>query len=239
MAEGINDNGTPKTEQIITPPVAGETTPPIATPVAEPKQSHIDIEDLMAKVRQEEKGKLYPQIDKLKLDLEDKIAKINGYLISVAQKDETISELNAKLEALEIEGDAKLENAKKETSAELEAKLAEATAKLLAKDVEFESFKSKLELENYKATKIKEVDESVADMVFGDSKEAIDASIVKAQELYAKIVAKLGAKAPTPETLPKPNLSGANKPFAELTADDISKMPVKEWGKMREQLGLK
>lgn len=214
-----------------------------------PKSPSIDIEDLMSKVRQEEKSKLYPQIEKLKADLEEKTNKINSYLISSAEKEETIKELNGKIALLEKEGDAKVAEAKKESSTELEKELEKVrreleakNAELQSKDAEFESYKVSKELEAYRAEKLKDVDETVADLVTGNTKEEIDASVEKAKALYEKVLAKVGVKNEPAKNkasaVAKPNLKGTVEVFGELNPEDIRKMSQADWKEYRKRFGL-
>ena len=223
---------------------------PIVKPVVEaPKSPSIDIEDLMSKVRQEEKSKLYPQIEKLKADLEEKTNKINSYLISSAEKEEIIKELNGKIALLEEEGVAKVAEAKKESSTELEKELEKVrkeleakNAELQSKDAEFENYKVSKELEAYRAEKLKDVDETVADLVTGNTKEDIDASAEKAKALYEKVLAKAGAKSDPAKNkasaVAKPNLKGTVEVFGELNEEDIRKMSTADWKEYRKRFGL-
>ena len=66
----------------------GETTPTI------------NIEDLMAKARSEEKAKLYPKIEKLEKENKALVEKNNTHLLSLGEKDALITSLNKEIEQL-------------------------------------------------------------------------------------------------------------------------------------------
>ena len=71
----------------------------VATQTAtQPQVPTVNVEDLLAKVRAEEKGKLYPEIEKLKNEVATKVERINSLLMSVAEKDEQIKAVNKELE---------------------------------------------------------------------------------------------------------------------------------------------
>ena len=58
----------------------------------------VNIEQLMTQVRQEEKNKLYPEINGLKATNSALVAKNNDLMLQLGTKDATIAELNAQLE---------------------------------------------------------------------------------------------------------------------------------------------
>lgn len=223
----------------IDPNVEPEVTPK----TEEPKAPVINMEDLIAKARSDEKNKLYPEIEKLKKEVEQKTEKINAYLISVAEKDELIKDLQKQVETAKEEGAKEMETAKTESVKELETKIKDLEAKLQGKETEFEQFKVQQELTAYKAEKLKEVDETVADMVDGNSKEAIDASIEKAKAFYEKVASKFGTAttatpAPTKAPLPKPQLNDVTGIFKNTSPEDVARMTPAQYAEFRKSIGM-
>lgn len=214
----------------------------------------INVEELLAKVRAEEKGKLYPEIEKLKADVSAKVERINGLLLSVAEKDEQNKALTKELETLKKQVDAiKEEGAKskvdekelkelKDQLAKLEKDVAEKDALLASAEAEKEALKVKAENDAYRAEKIKDLDESVQDLVFGNSKEEIDSTFEKAKTAYEKLANKLG-KSNQPVNIPRPGNSVHTDmdEFKKLTPEQIRAYgsdPVK-WKEFREKYGIK
>lgn len=64
-------------------------------------QMPINVEQLMAQVRKEEKDKLYPQINELKVTNQALVQKNNDLMLQVGTKEAKIQELTAKLETAE------------------------------------------------------------------------------------------------------------------------------------------
>lgn len=207
----------------------------------------INYEDLIAKARSDEKNKLYPEIEKLKKELEEKTEKVNAYLISVAEKDELIKDLQKQIETAKEEGAKEMGANVEGTKKELETQIAELQKQLEAKDVEFTAYKTEQELATYKAEKLKDVDETVVEMVTGKTKEEIDASVEKAKAFYEKVASKFGGdkkeeeppakKAGAP--LPKPNLGNLESIFKNVTDEQISMMSPQQYAEFRKSIGMK
>lgn len=212
----------------------------------------INFEDLVAKARQDEKSKLYPQIEKLKAEVTRLTEKLNNLLLSGSEKDDVlkskddkIAELETKIAELEAKGESSVE--KDKVAKDLEKRIAELEKALSDKDAEI----AIKELEGYRKEKIQGLDESVLDLVNGSTKEEIDASVEKAKALFDKISSKLGTKLPdttapnTPPVVPKPNVSDHDDIFKDTKVEDIMSMNIttpegrKKWDEMRGTLGLK
>lgn len=237
-----------------------ETNVNVETPVTPPTGTDdgkvFNLEDIQ-KARTDEKNKLYPQIEKLKAEVAKLNEKLSARLLSDSEKDEEINSkseeiavLTAKIEKLEAKGEkAKVTDS---LAKDLQVKLDEAIKALDAKDAEI----AQIKLTSYKAEKIKGLDESVVDIVSGNTEAEIDASVEKAKALYEKISAKFATKkeeekpetkpatSPT-ETLPKVNLSSVDaSSFNSLKAEDIVGVDVttpqgrKAWQEMKSKLGL-
>ena len=226
----------------------------VTDPKPTPTQT-INYEDLIAKARQDEKNKLYPEIEKLRGQLEEKTARINELLVSVATKDEDfksrdkeISELKVQIEALKEEGAKGME--KDKTVKELQDKIAQLETDIQNKDTEITSIKTGYELKEYKAEKVKDVDESVLDLVVGNSKEEIDASVEKAKAVYEKIASKFNTNNTTPTTpqnqnpplssqVPPVNTVDVYGAFKNINDEDVRNMTTAQYKEYRKSIGLK
>ena len=181
-------------------------------------------------------------------DADEKTEKINAYLISIAEKDELIKDLQKQIETAKEEGAKEMGATVEGTKKELEAQVADLQKQLEAKDAEFNAYKTEQELASYRAEKLKDVDETVAEMVTGKSKEEIDASVEKAKAFYEKVASKFGGKT-AEETkeppkkagapLPKPQLSSLEAIFNTVTEEQISQMSPKEYAEFRKSIGMK
>jgi len=214
--------------------------------------STIDFEALIAKARQDEKNKLYPQIEKLKGELEAKTAKMNDLLLSGSEKDDVVKTKDAKIAELEkkitelTEKEGKHVETSKEAK-ELEKKIAELEQKLADKDREI----AQKELESYRKEKVTGLDDSVLDLVSGSTKEEIDASVEKAKALYEKISSKFSDTKKEEEKkedkkMPLPNFqpNTSDEIFKDTKTEDIMAMDItspegrKNWEDMRKKLGI-
>lgn len=179
--------------------------------VAEPStpvtaQPQVDIDALLSKAREQEKAKLYPEIEKLKGEVKAKSDKLNAEIIksanledAVAEKEKEITRLNGLIEKAKQEG-------KSLGEAELTALAQERdTYKAEAEKVkaEFEAYKNQQEVEAYKASKISDIDEDFRDLVVGSTKEEIDKNYTKAKALQNKVKEKYQKV-----DLPSPSMAG-------------------------------
>ena len=205
-------------------------------------QPNIDFESLIAKARKEEKEKLYPEITKLKEEVEKKVTRINELLLAIGEKDEIISQKDKEIKELKT-------NSKKSDSQEvkdLNIKITELENKLAEKDREISTIK----LTSYKDKKIAEAGgELIPELVTGNSEEEIDLAIEKAKERYKEIVSKIASQQST-----KPqnsnNIPPANPNTSAFTSSQVSTQSLNglnlmtpegraEYEKMRKQMGLK
>jgi DNA repair exonuclease SbcCD ATPase subunit len=214
-------------------------TPPVST---------INYEDLIAKARTEEKNKLYPEIEKFKAQVDEKVTKINELLISIATRDEDlkskdaeINKLQEEITVLKEEGVKGME--KDKTVEELQKKVSALEKTLQDKDNEIASVKTQYELKEYRAEKIKDVDETVYDLVTGNTKEEIDASVEKAKAFYDKVASKFTQNNQNTQTN-NPPLSSQIPPvntnilgdFANIDDQAIRNMSPKEYAEYRKTL---
>jgi len=212
------------------------------TPNTPPTQPNIDFESLIAKARKEEKEKLYPEITKLKEDLEKKVARINELLLAIGEKDEIIAQKDKEIKELK-------NNSKKSESQEvkdLKIKITELENKLAEKEKEINTIK----LASYRDKKIAEAGgEIIPELVTGNSEEEIDLAVEKAKERYREIVSKIISQQPT-----KPqnsnNIPPANPNIDVFTSSQLNTQSLyelnlmtpegrAEYERIRKQLGLK
>lgn len=162
------------------------------TPVQN-QQTQVDIDALLSKAREQEKAKLYPEIERLKGELKVKSEKLNAEILKsnglediVAERDKEITRLKDLIEKAKQEGQSlgkeELEALTKERD-ELKAEVEKARA-------EFEAYKQSQEVEAYKASKLSDIDEDFKDLVTGSTKEEIDSTYAKAKALQDKVKEK-------------------------------------------------
>lgn len=205
-------------------------------------------EDDLAKVRSQEKDKLYPQIENLKEEL--------------ASLKKEREEAEARKAALAAEEEANRLAAEKKKQEEemslrdlLSKKEQEWADKLESERQErerafalLEREKSFTELQQYRQARLEQVREEIIpellDLVQGNSPEEIDASIAGLQERSSRILESAqqamqatrrdmtGTRVTTPPAGPLDINTGSR----QFTAEDISSMSMNEYARYREQL---
>jgi len=205
-------------------------------------------EEDLARVRSQEKDKLYPQIDALKEEL-------------AALKRER-EEKAAKKAAIEAEAEAKrLEEEKKQQEEELSLrdlltkKEQDWQDQLNAEKAErerafalLEREKTFAELQQYRQMRVEQMREEIIpeliDLIQGNTPEEIDASIAGLQERSSRILESAqqamqatrrdiqGTRVTTPPAGPL-DINTGNRQF---TAEDISSMSMNDYAKLRGQL---
>lgn len=218
---------------------AGEGTPaPEGTPATAPT---VNFEELISKARKEEKEKLYPEINKLKAQVEEKVKRINELLIALGEKDEIIKGKDSEIAGLK-------KNSKATESDEIKAlkvKIAKLENALSDKESEIASIK----LEAYKTAKIAEAGgELIPELVTGRTPEEIDLAIEKSKARYAEIVGRVKNtvvvnQKPSTEIPPaNPNTQAF---YNQINTMDIAGLSMfdknsrSQYSEMRKQLGLK
>ena len=230
---------------------------PNKAPATEPeanKAPSINFEDLIGKAREDEKKKLYPRLEKAQKDLETMTANNNANLLLIAEKDSKIKELekqladagkNAPEELIRLRGEVTSLTAAKE---ELENKLKESDPAIIRQQVtqELEAAYSVKEYRLEKMTTEEGQDILVPELVFGNTKEEIDATFEKAKTRSAEIRAKLGttgnpAPAPTGRRATPPATNPAVSTEKALDLDALRNLDPRspEYKQFRESLGLK
>lgn len=236
----------------------GDNNPEDTTGGEGSKAPTINYEDLIAKARKEEKEKQYKTIEKLKTQVNTLTEQHNSDLLKVADLEKQLQEANEKLTKAGS-GDSEEVKTLKETikalTADKEAldkkvKEYESTKPVSREEVEAEvraELETEYEVKTYKATKMAELKEDilVPELVFGNTKEEIDASIQTALERSAEIKKNLGinvTKKPdkrTPKSPANPSVSGVQD--TEVSLERLATMDVRspEYAQLRKQLGLR
>lgn len=227
-------------------------------------ESTLNYEDLIAKARKEEKDKQYKTIEGLKGQVNTLTTQHNNDLLRVAELEKQLGEANAKLSSAGS-GDteaiktlkAEIEGLQKDKAA-LEAKVKEFEGKTVPsrEDIEAEvrkQLEAEYEVKTYKAEQIAAHKDEllVPELVFGDTKEAIDTSLKAALTRSAEIRKSLGLpeaggksggeKQTQTRRQPKtPNPSASVMQTGGISIDTIAQMDVRspEYAALRKQLGL-
>ena len=218
----------------------------------------INYEDLIAKARKEEKEKQYKTIEKLKGQVATLTEQHNNDLLVKADLERQLQEANEKLTKAGS-GDSEEVKTLKETVKTLTAEKEELGKKVkeleaitpVDRDAVVAEVKAELEAEyevkTYKATKMLELKDDilVPELVFGNSKEEIDATIQSALERSAEIRKNLGVadkKQPqkrTPKSPANPSVSGIQD--NQVSMERLATLDVRspEYAELRKQLGLR
>ena len=243
-----------ETTNIVENPVAqeafaSETTPqatkaapsPLVTQVATEKSY---TEDDLKKVREQEKSKLYPQIDSLKDELN----------LLKKEREERIAEAQAAKDAAEAEARKKAES-EMDVRALLETKEQEWAQKLEVERLEreraftlLERERQYAELNDYRNRRVNEEQETIMpellDLISGNTPEEIENSITGLRERSSRILesaqsamqsARKEMKG-TSVTTPPSGPMDTNSDQQQFTADQIAAMSVTEYAKYRGKL---
>lgn len=223
---------TPEGETTEVKPEGTETTPQANT---------VNFEDLIAKARQQEKAKLYPQIQKLQEQNNALTEKNNAHLLTIGEKDARISELEKEL--AESNTTNKKSASEKETAllskiSTLEKQIADMESNLISREEIEAEIKAEYEVKLYREQKLREVGDAVIpELITGTTKEEIDASISLSQERYNQITSKvLGGV-----QVPVANVNTSSFQSKDLKIEDIANLDPRspEYAQLRARLGLK
>ena len=201
-------------------------------------------EDDLAKVRSQEKEKLYPQIDKLKEEL-DTIKKEREAEIA-ARAAEAEAKAKAQQEALESDMDVRslLKQKESEWQGQLERERQERERAFALLERE----KSFADLQSYRTQRVEAERDNIIpellDLISGNTREELDSSIEGLRERSAKILESAqsamqnarkemtGTRVTTPPAGPlETNMEQRN-----FTAEDISTMSMNDYAKYRSKL---
>lgn len=218
----------------------------------------INYEDLIAKARKEEKEKQYKTIDKLKTQVSTLTDQHNNDLLKIADLEKKLQEANDKLTKAGS-GDSEEVKTLKETikglekeKEDLDNKVKELESKTPVNREEVEAevrtqLEAEYEVKTYKATKMAELKDDilVPELVFGNTKEEIDASIQSALNRSAEIKKNLGLNTDnkpskrTPKSPANPSVSKVQD--NQVSLERLATMDVSspEYAELRKQLGLR
>ena len=207
----------------------------------QPQANTVNFEDLIAKARQQEKAKLYPQIQKLQEQNNALTEKNNAHLLTIGEKDARISELEKQL--AESNNASKKGASEKEASllskiAELEKELTDIKANTVSREEIEAEIKAEYDVKLYREQKLREVGDTVIpELITGTTIEEIDASIKVSQERYNQITSKfLGGV-----QVPVANVNTSSFQAKDLKIEDIANLDPRspEYAELRARLGLR
>jgi hypothetical protein len=222
---------------------AGVDAPTVkTTKTAESSKGYTE-EDL-AKVRSQEKDKLYPQIEKLKSELEEiKQMREAELAAKQAEKEAQDAEERTRLEAdLDVRELLKKKETEWSEQLERERQERERAFALLEREKTF------AEIQNFRQQRLEEEREAIIpellDLVTGNTQDEINTSIESLKDRSTRILESAqqamqsarkemtGSRVTAPPTGPL----DINSEQRNFTADEISAMPMNEYAKYRQRL---
>ena len=212
----------------------------VEAPVLDSKAGYTEVD--LKRVREQEKSKLYPQIDSLKEEInllkKDREAQLAEAAAIAKEKEEAAR----KLAESEMDVRSLLEKKEKEWAAQLE----EIRQEGARKDALLERERQYAELTAYRNRRLAEEQDNImpelVDLISGNSADEIETSITGLRERSSKILesaqqamqnARRDMKG-TSTTLP-PTMEN-NSGQQQFTADQIAAMSVTEYAKHRDRL---
>lgn len=201
-------------------------------------------EDDLAKVRSQEKEKLYPQIDKLKEELESlkREREEEARLKAEQAASEEAARKAAQEDDLDVRTLLKTKEQEWQEQLERERQERERAFALLEREKAF------ADLQNYRAQRLDQERESIIpeliDLVTGNTQEEVEASINGLKERSARILesAQSAMQSARKEmtgtrvTAPSAGPLETNSENRQFTAEDISSMSLNDYAKYREKL---
>lgn len=222
---------------------AGVDAPTVkATKTTDSSKFYTD--DDLAKVRSQEKDKLYPQIEKLKSELEEIKQQREAELAAKqAEKEAQDAEERLRLEAdLDVRELLKKKETEWSEQLERERQERERAFALLEREKTF------AEIQNFRQQRLEEEREAIIpellDLVTGNTQDEINASIESLKDRSTRILESAqqamqsarkemtGSRVTAPPTGPL----DINSEQRNFTADEISAMPMNEYAKYRQRL---
>jgi hypothetical protein len=209
-----------------------------------PTSSKSYTEEDLAKVRAQEKDKLYPQIDKLKAELEElKKAREEELAAKTAEKEAKDAEARAAAEAdMDVRDLLKQKELEFNEQLERERQERERAFALLEREKQF------TELQSYRQQLLETERENIipelVDLIAGGTREELTQSVESLKERSAKILESAQAAMQntrremtgTKATLPPAGPLDINSEQRNFTAEEISAMPMNEYAKYRQRL---
>lgn len=201
-------------------------------------------EEDLAKVRSQEKEKLYPQIDKLKEELEGlkREREEEARMKAEQAAQEEAARKAAAEEDLDVRSLLKTKEQEWQEQLERERQERERAFALLEREKAF------ADLQNYRAQRLDQERESIIpeliDLVTGNTQEEVEASINGLKERSARILesAQSAMQSARKEmtgtrvTAPSAGPLETNSENRQFTAEDISSMSLNDYAKYRDKL---
>lgn len=225
-------------------------------PAPAPQPQPVSYEQLIARARQEEKDKLYPQLKAEKDKVAELTSKNNDLLVQVGTLKNENDVMKAQIEDLKNNKGAN-ENAEitrlKEELNKVQKEYKEFKAGVvdeatLRQQVEAE-VKQQYEVEMYKVEKLNSDEfkgQIIPELVSGDTKEAIDESLAKSKARYEELIGvnknqqqQQGQQLGAVPTMPVGNPNTQSFISATISAEEIQRMTPAQWAEYRTKLGLK
>lgn len=227
-------------------------------PAPAPQPQPVSYEQLIARARQEEKDKLYPQLKAEKDKVAELTSKNNDLLVQVGTLKNENDVMKAQIEDLKNNKGAnenaeitrlkeELNKVQKEYKEFKAGTVDEAT---LRQQVEAE-VKQQYEVEMYKVEKLNSDEfkgQIIPELVSGDTKEAIDESLAKSKARYEELIGvnknqqqqpQQGQQLGAVPTMPVGNPNTQSFISATISAEEIQRMTPAQWAEYRTKLGLK
>ena len=233
-----------KAEAEQTPIVDAGVDAPTVTTTTRSETSKAYTEDDLAKVRSQEKDKLYPQIEKLKTELEEiKLQREAELAVKQAEKEAQDAEERTRLEA-----DLDVRELLKKTEPEWSEQLVRERQERERAFALLEREKTFAEIQTFRQQRLEEEREAIIpellDLVTGNTQDEINASIDGLKNRSTRILESAqqamqsarkemtGSRVTAPPTGPL----DINSEQRNFTADEISAMPMNEYAKYRQRL---
>lgn len=243
MAETTNIVDAPEVKDAFLTDVPA-TTETTAAPVMDEVTDKVYTETDLKRVREQEKSKLYPQIDSLKEEL-SLLKKEREERLAEAERQKAEAEAEAKRKA-ESEMDVRqlLEAKEKEWAEKLEAERLERerTFALLERERQY------AELTEYRNRRLEEERDNIIpeliDLISGNTPDEVEQSITGLRERSSRILESAQSAMQTARkemtgsrvTAPPTGPMDTNLEQNQLTAEQISAMSVTEYAKHRSKL---
>jgi len=244
-AENLSASITNAAQSTFTPnPANGTvvTTPFVSTPTT--TSSQVFTEAQIAAAREQEKSKLYPQIENLKTEVETLRREKEEREAAEAARAAEIAEENKRLAEQEMTARELIEAQRSEFAAQLAEERREREAAIAMLDME----RQYQELQSWKIARIEQERDNIMpellDMVDGDSPEAIEASITSLKDRTARILESaqqamsatrrdmVGTRLTAPAAGPLDTNTGQR----QFSPEDIKNMSLSEYQKYRNEL---
>lgn len=243
MSETTNIVDTPEAQEAFFQDVPAQTDT-LVTPVQSQTPNKSYSEEDLKKVREQEKSKLYPQIDSLKEELavlkkerEERLAEAER--LRAEQEAEARKKAEAEMDVRQL-----LETKEKEWAEKLEAERLERerAITLLERERQF------TELSEYRTARLNQERENIipelVDLITGNNREEIEESIAGLKERSSRILesAQQAMQSARKEmtgsrvTAPASGPLDTNSDQQQFTADQIAAMSVTEYAKYRGKL---